>query len=233
LLYSYVHVAKHRTFDQSPKALEDFVIFQMESNRSLFTGSVDKIVMVFDMTGFGLRNMDWRCILFIVKCLEAYYPESLNVMLIHNAPWVFQGIWKLLGPMLDPYVLPLPHRDSILMRWIHSVVRNKVEMTKNTEDLQVHIDKSHLVKQLGGTSDWNWNYVPVVPGENTPQRYVPSSLLHSPFYSQSMTAGTLRDSGRPRRSVTRSLPTTSRPLAHGASLTTPRSMPFVVSPLSS
>lgn len=25
----YVHVAKHRTFDQSPKALEDFVIFQM------------------------------------------------------------------------------------------------------------------------------------------------------------------------------------------------------------
>lgn len=21
---------------------------------------------------------------FIVKCLEAYYPESLNVMLIHN-----------------------------------------------------------------------------------------------------------------------------------------------------
>jgi hypothetical protein len=28
--------------------------------------------------------MDWRCILFIVKCLEAYYPESLNVMLIHN-----------------------------------------------------------------------------------------------------------------------------------------------------
>lgn len=31
-------------------------------------------------------------------------PESLNVMLIHNAPWVFQGIWKLLAPMLDPVV---------------------------------------------------------------------------------------------------------------------------------
>lgn len=60
---------------------------------------------------------------FIVKCLEAYYPESLNVMLIHNPPWVFQGIWKLLGPMLDP------------------VVRNKIEMTKSTDDLAVHIDR--------------------------------------------------------------------------------------------
>lgn len=53
-------------------------------------------------------------------------------MLIHNAPWVFQGIWKLLAPMLDP------------------VVRAKVEMTKSTEDLLVHISKEHLVKELGG-----------------------------------------------------------------------------------
>jgi len=147
----YIHVAKHRTFDQSPKALEDFVLFQMESNRCLFSPPVDKICMVFDMTGFGIRNMDWRCILFIVKCLEAYYPESLNVMLIHNAPWVFQGIWKLLGPMLDP------------------VVRAKVEMTKNSEDLQVHIPKAHLVKPLGGSSDWQWNYLPIEEGENEAQ----------------------------------------------------------------
>ncbi|KAM0750381.1 CRAL/TRIO domain-containing protein [Meredithblackwellia eburnea MCA 4105] len=149
----YIHVAKHRTFDQSPVALEQFVIFQMESVRCLFGGvGIDKVTMVFDMTGFGVRNMDWRCILFIVKCLEAYYPESLNVMLIHNAPWVFQGIWKLLAPMLDP------------------VVRNKVEMTKNTEDLVVHIPKHHLVKPLGGTSEWKWEYPEIIPGENAPQK---------------------------------------------------------------
>ncbi|ORY89291.1 CRAL-TRIO domain-containing protein [Leucosporidium creatinivorum] len=147
----YIHVAKHRTFDQSAKALEDFVLFQMESVRCLFADAVDKVVMVFDMTGFGIRNIDWRCILFIVKCLEAYYPESLNVMLIHNAPWVFQGIWKLLGPMLDP------------------VVRNKISMTKSTDDLVVHVPKKHLVKELGGENAWKWEYPPIVPGENAPQ----------------------------------------------------------------
>lgn len=25
---------------------------------------------------------------YLTKCLEAYYPESLNVVMIHEAPWV-------------------------------------------------------------------------------------------------------------------------------------------------
>ena len=65
---------------------------------------------------------------------------------------MFQGIWKLLAPMLDP------------------VVRQKIEMTKNTDDLCVHIPKNHLVKQLGGTSDWEWKYPPIKEGENAPQK---------------------------------------------------------------
>lgn len=85
--------------------------------------------------------MDWRCILFIVKCLEAYYPESLNVMLIHNAPWVFQGIWKLLGPMLDP------------------VVRNKIAMTKSIDDLVVHVPRKHLVKELGESGGYSRRWI--------------------------------------------------------------------------
>ncbi|GAA5996730.1 CRAL-TRIO domain-containing protein [Rhodotorula paludigena] len=149
---TYIHVAKHRTYDQSAKALEDFVLFQMESIRCLFAPPVDKVVIVFDMTGFGIRNVHWRCILFIVKCLESYYPESLHCMLVHNAPWVFQGIWKVLAPMLDP------------------VVRNKIQMTKSTEDLCQHIPKAHLVKELGGSSEWRWKYPPIVPGENAPQQ---------------------------------------------------------------
>lgn len=147
----YILVRIHRLFDQSAKALEDFVLYQMESVRCLFTYPIDKITMIFDMTGFGLANMDWRCILFIVKCLEAYYPESLNSVLVHNAPWLFQGIWRILAPMLDP------------------VVRAKVQFTKNTEDLQVHIHKDHLIKQLGGVSEWKWEYEPIVPGENSAQ----------------------------------------------------------------
>jgi hypothetical protein len=46
------------------------------------------------------------------------------------------------------------------------------ELTKSTEDLLVHISKEHLVKQLGGSSSWTWEYPEVVPGENKPMNDV-------------------------------------------------------------
>jgi len=144
----YIHVRTHKASDQPQKSLEDFILLQMESLRCLAHGNVDKVTMCFDMNGFGLANMDWKCIAFIIKCLESYYPESLNAILVHCAPWVFQGIWKVLAPMLDP------------------VVRAKVQMTKTTEDLCIHIPPEHLARTLGGKNSWEWKYPPVVPGEN-------------------------------------------------------------------
>ena len=41
----YIHVAKHKLFDQSAKALEDFVIFQMENVRYLLADRADKVTM--------------------------------------------------------------------------------------------------------------------------------------------------------------------------------------------
>lgn len=32
-------------------------MFQMESIRCLFGDAVDKVIIVFDMTGFGIRNV--------------------------------------------------------------------------------------------------------------------------------------------------------------------------------
>lgn len=30
---------------------------------------------------------------FIIECFQENYPESLGYMLIHNAPWVFSGMF--------------------------------------------------------------------------------------------------------------------------------------------
>jgi hypothetical protein len=59
------------------------------------------------MTGFSMANMvrtssvkvehmlsmlqDYSPVKFMIKCFEANYPESLGVVLVHKAPWVFQG----------------------------------------------------------------------------------------------------------------------------------------------
>jgi hypothetical protein len=36
-------------------------------------------------------RQEYAPVKFIIKCFEANYPESLGLLLIHNAPWVFSG----------------------------------------------------------------------------------------------------------------------------------------------
>ena len=47
------------------------------------------------MSDFTLSNMDNQPVKFMVQCFEANYPESLGAVLVHNAPWVFQGMHSL------------------------------------------------------------------------------------------------------------------------------------------
>ncbi|CDU24118.1 related to CSR1-phosphatidylinositol transfer protein [Sporisorium scitamineum] len=143
----YIHVKKHMTWGQPGASMSKYVIYAMESFRLLMQPPNDKVVLLFDLTGFGLKNMDWNCILFIVKCLEAYYPESLGTLYIHNAPWIFSGIWKLLGPMLDP------------------VVRSKVKFTKKPEDLDI-VPKERLLSNMGGDNINEFEFVEPEEGEN-------------------------------------------------------------------
>ncbi|GAA96890.1 uncharacterized protein L969DRAFT_94852 [Mixia osmundae IAM 14324] len=148
----FIHVAKHKPSEQSQKSLERFTIFNMETARTLMASSETfQGTLIFDMTGFGLSNMDWACVSFIVKCFEAYYPETLGLALIHKAPWVFQGIWKILGPLLDP------------------VVRSKIDFTKNEAALEKYVDADHLKTAMGGQLDWDWHFNPPLPDENKAQ----------------------------------------------------------------
>lgn len=100
----YIHVNRHVSKDQGADTMTKFVISCAESFRSIVRYPMDKIVIVFDLTGFGMKNMDWHTLLTIISILEAYYPETLYRLYIYSAPWIFQGIWKALAPMLDAHV---------------------------------------------------------------------------------------------------------------------------------
>lgn len=55
--------------------------------------------LIFDLTGFSLANMDYAPLKFVIKALEANYPECLESILVHKAPWVFQGTHFPLLPL--------------------------------------------------------------------------------------------------------------------------------------
>lgn len=95
-----------------------------------------------------MANMDYTPVKFMIKIFEANYPESLGAVLVHKAPWIFQGIWKIIRGWLDP------------------VVAGKVHFTSNVEDLEEFIPKSQIITELGGVEEWDYKYIEPVPGEN-------------------------------------------------------------------
>ncbi|KAM3436188.1 hypothetical protein MY4824_004493 [Beauveria thailandica] len=145
---NYIRAARHRASDQSVESLEKFTVYCIELARLSLQAPVEMGTIVFDLTGFSLSNMDYVPVKFLVQCFEANYPESLGCILIHNAPWGFGGIYR------------------IIERWLDPVVASKVHFTNGAKEIAEYIAPEQLVSDLGGTNPWEYEYVPPVDGEN-------------------------------------------------------------------
>jgi len=107
---------------------------------------------------------------FMIKCFEANYPESLGAVLVHKAPWVFQG-WCDHNTYLLPLLwLTMTHTNTGIWRvirgWLDPVVANKVHFTNNVTDMEAFISAERLPKELEGEEDWEYKFVEPIPGEN-------------------------------------------------------------------
>lgn len=100
----------------------------------------------------------------MIKCFEANYPESLGVVLVHRAPWIFQGSHTTLQMSKDE--LTTVGVWNIIKGWLDPVVASKVHFTKNLEELEQFVEKSHIVKELGGDDPYEYQYVEPKTGEN-------------------------------------------------------------------
>ncbi|KJZ76195.1 hypothetical protein HIM_04277 [Hirsutella minnesotensis 3608] len=138
----------HKPGAQSVESLERFTVYIIETTRLFLKPPVETATIIFDMTNFSLANMDYHPVKLLIQCFEANYPESLGAILVHNAPWVFQGIWRIIRGWLDP------------------VVASKVHFTNYRAGLEEHIDASQIIKELDGDEDWEYKYVEPVEGEN-------------------------------------------------------------------
>lgn len=98
--------------------------------------SADTCTIVFDLTGFTLKNADYTAIKFLADIFEAHYPECLGKVLVHNAPWVFSTVW------------------SIIKHWLDPVVAAKIFFTKSHE-LPNFINPCYIPIYLGGNDTTN------------------------------------------------------------------------------
>jgi len=62
----------------------------------------ERLVIVFDLSGFSLQCMDFDAVKLLVDILQWNYPETLSVALIVNAPFIFSACWTVIKLWLDP-----------------------------------------------------------------------------------------------------------------------------------
>lgn len=105
------------------------------------TESVDQSSIVFDMTGFSLKNADTHTIKFLADCFEAHYPECLGLILIHNAPWIFSTVWNMIKNWLDP------------------VVASKIHFTKDYKELCAFVEPKFIPADIGGEAGDDLAYI--------------------------------------------------------------------------
>lgn len=122
-------------------------LFLREVNESCDTCSI-----VFDLTGFTLKNADYTTIKFLADVFEAHYPECLGRIYVHNAPWIFSTVWNIIKNWLDP------------------VVASKIVFTKNFKDLSGYISPDYIPEQLGGIDKSGPDYPIPQPGDDVPPK---------------------------------------------------------------
>jgi len=100
------------------------------------SGKVSIVVNLADMIS---ANFDLPFVKFLITVLEAYYPESMGVCLLLNAPFIFNGIWAIIKPLLD------------------SVVASKIKFI-NQPQLLDYINADSLPKAFGGHDPFEYKY---------------------------------------------------------------------------
>lgn len=146
-----VHVRPvfHEPKAQSEKSSEIFTILIIEDIRLCLRDPVDSAAVVFDLSDFGMSNMDYPAVKFMIKCFEAHYPESLGFVLVHKAPWIFQGIW------------------NVIKKWLDPVVAAKISFTRSHDDMLEFISEDFIPKDLSGSREYEYEYIEPKDGEDS------------------------------------------------------------------
>lgn len=99
------------------------------------------IVLVFDLQGAGVNNVDMDLLFFVITTLVHYFPKGLSYMLIHELPWVLRSFWYIAKQWLSD-----DHKDLVKFSDSHTIYE--------------YFKKENLPDFIGGSCLRNYRAVP-------------------------------------------------------------------------
>jgi len=130
-------MAKNHILKELSKSIPPAVFRITEDYLKDMGGEMESIALVFDLTGWTMKNSDMGAVYQCVQSFQHYYPERLGLVLIVNAPYIFSCVW------------------SVIKGWLAPRTANKIMFlgTDYKEKLHFFIERDNIPLHLGGTSE--------------------------------------------------------------------------------
>lgn len=130
----YVFARRHDKNDRDIEEIKRFIIQSINKALKETVPTEEQIIIVFDLTNFGLSCMDYEAVKVLISILAYNYPDILSMVHIVNHPWMFNACWAIIRPWIDP------------------VTASKVNFT-NISDLTDFIESENIPVDLGNCED--------------------------------------------------------------------------------
>jgi hypothetical protein len=113
----------HDKYNRDVEDMRLLIILVLEKLLKNAIPEEERFTIVFDLSGFSLRSMDYEMVKILVHILQTHYPDTLEKVYVVDAPFLFWACWAIIKPWLDP------------------VTAEKVTFVKRAE-LKEHLDDS-------------------------------------------------------------------------------------------
>lgn len=104
----YLLAGRHDKADRDLVVMKKYIVYTIE--KALASNKIDentrwrdeRLNIVFDLTFFGAKTMDYDFVKLLVDTLQFNFPDVLECAYVVNGPFLFNAFWSVLKPCLDP-----------------------------------------------------------------------------------------------------------------------------------
>lgn len=127
---------------------------KMREQSVKFSRHIDRVVGIMDLKGLGLQFLRALSLFKVGSQLdERYFPESVELAFLVNAPSAFPVCWKAVSPFVDPktktkiHVLSASNQTAMLLKYIDAD-QLPVEYGGKNLDCAPHADPKRVLQDL-------------------------------------------------------------------------------------
>lgn len=130
--------SRHLAFERDLEEIKRLFVYTFDKAAASNLHGEGKFLVIGDLAGWGIKNMDIRGYLAVLDILQNQYPERLRKLFIVHVPYLFWGAWKVVSPLVDKVT-----REKIVF----------VEDKHLEETLLNEVEKDRLPSIYGGQHD--------------------------------------------------------------------------------